>query len=175
MPQIADILLTLGPYHASDWIARATRETIDVAAVSHAALVIAGEPLPLIIESVPPRARVRTYESALTDIKNAILLSPKNLSEDTRLGIAKKAMEFEGRPYGFDRYVGALADAVLDKDWASEHLYFSKKFPYCSVLVSAAYDAFGLDFGEPAQGVTPAEILTFAVRHPDVYEWVYVK
>lgn len=174
MPQIADILLTLGDSYTSDLIGRATRETIEAPAVSHAALFIAREPL-LIIESIPPRARVCTYETALKNVKHAILVSPKNLTQETRLGIAKKALDFEGALYGFDRYIGALADAVLDKDWASEHLFLSKRFPYCSVLVSATYDAFGLDFGEPAQGVNPAEILTFAVRHPDIYRWKYVK
>jgi len=168
MPQLADILLTLGPYRLSQVIAKTTQE-MPGEAVSHAALVVAESPLPLIIESVPPRVRVKTYIDAILTARHSVLLSPRLVSADQRIVIVKKALEFEGALYGYDRYIGAAMDTILGSDWCARHLYLSKSFPYCSVLVSASYEAQGLDFGEPAQGVVPNEILAFAVRHPELY------
>ena len=173
MPQIADILLSLGPYRLSELIARSTQE-IPGDAFSHAALVIAEAPLPLIIESVPPRTRVYPYNDALLHVEHAVLLQPRTLSVETRVAIAKKALEFEGALYGVDRFLGGMLDAWLDTDWCTQHLYLSKRFPWCSVLVAAAYDAQGLDFGEPAQGVMPAEIFAFAKTHPHLYSIIEV-
>lgn len=168
MPQIGDILLTLGPYRISQMIASLTRE-IPGDAFSHAALVITEGPLPLVIESVPPRTRVVTYTKAVNHAKNALLLSPQNIPPDVRIQMAEKALDYEGAMYGFDRYVGAALDILLDSEWCSQHLYLSKRIPYCSVMVAAVYDAFGYDFGEPAQGVWPSEIFAFAANHPDKY------
>lgn len=168
MPHLADILLTLGPYRLSDLIGSVTQE-LPGKAFSHAALVIAESPLPLIIESVPPRVRVRTYATALLRIKHALLLSPRLLTHEQRAAIVEKALECEGALYGFSRYPALFFDSWLDVDWCARHLFLTKRHPVCSVLVSAAYETQGLDFGEPAQGVTPAEIFAFAVTHPDLY------
>lgn len=173
MPQIADILLSLGPYRLSELIARSTQE-IPGDAFSHAALVIAEAPLPLIIESVPPRARVCSYTDALLHVEHAVLLQPRTLSVETRVAIAKKALECEGALYGLSRFPGLLLDSWLDSDWCGANLFLSKRHPVCSVLVSAAYESRGLDFGEPAQGVTPAEIFAFAKTYPTVYSMTEV-
>lgn len=164
MYQLADILLTRGNGPASRWIADLSKED-GSKEFSHAALVIAGDPLPLLVEAISPRVHICTVDEALERAAYAVLVSPLNISDEDRLAISKAGLAFENQLYGYFRYIGFLGDTVLQADWCSLRLGIPKSHPVCSVLVAASYGIRGLDFAEPARGVTPNEIGAFAYRH----------
>lgn len=167
--QLADILLSRGAWFGSDIIARATAED-DARAYSHAALFVAGDPVPLVIEAVPPRINICSLESALERVAHAVLMSPINLSADDRTAMVRTALKFEGHLYGILKFLPFTLDAMLGVDWCSQYLNIAKSYPVCSVLVASAYETVkGWDFHEPSRGVTPNELAAYGRAHPEQY------
>lgn len=165
----ADILLSHGHYHLSDAIAAKNR------GYSHASLVVAVDPIPMLIEAVPPVTRVIALDDLLVESKKVALLNNLQLSDAQRLRIVRNALHTIGQRYGLERFVGLGLDSIFDTQWFGDHLYISKEYQVCSGLVAAVYDAELLNFGVKAEGATPGEIDAFAESHPAIYQKTILK
>lgn len=158
-----DILLSLGPWGLSNLIAKSNEGW------SHASLLVAVDPCPLIVEAAPPMARCVLLSALLEESQKVTLLHDMSLTEEERRIVVETAMRCVGQLYGVDRFAGLLLDQWLETSWFGDNMYISKRFPVCSGLVAYTREVIGKDFGVKTQGATPGEVARFASAHPDVY------
>lgn len=173
MIQPGDIILSLGSYRTSKLIASLTEEEGEY--WSHAALIVAVSPYPLIVQAVPPRVECRLLSDLVDHADKVLLLHDKSLTDHERAIVVWEGMKCVGQLYGIDRFPGLLLDELLNTDWFGDRWRLSREAPVCSVLVAAGRDKLGKNFGVNAQGATPSEIGAFSLIHPDVYARIAIK
>ena len=160
----ADILLMKGNSWATDlvtWVGESD--------VSHAALVIAVEPFPIVIESVNPRVRTVPLDVAIQDHTPVYLLKDLTVTPAQAEQIVREALKWSTMDYSFAQCGIAALDELTKSRWFSQHQLMPEA-PMCSWLVAESRKAVGLDFGEPAAGTGPWDIKRFAESHPDKYQ-----
>lgn len=150
-----DIVLSLGKWGISETIASSNRGW------SHASLVVATDPCPLIVEAVPPAAKCVLLADLLDCSRKATLLHDLSLTGDERRVVVEAGMKCVGQLYGLDRFAGLLLDQLFETSWFGDNFYLSKKFQVCSGLVAYTRELIGKDFGVKAAGATPGEISAF--------------
>lgn len=168
-----DIILSLGSYHLSKVIANIT--AVEHEQWSHAALLVAVDPYPLIVQAVPPKVQCCLLSDLVEHADKVLLLHDLSLSEYERSLVVWEGMRCVGQLYGIDRFAGLLLDELLDTQWFGDHWALSRSAPVCSVLVAAGRDKLGKNFGVAAQGATPSEIGAFSLRRPDLYQRILLK
>lgn len=157
-----DIVLSLGSYRASKAIAHITE--VDGERWSHAALIVAVDPYPLIVQAVPPRVECCLLSDLVDHADRVVLLEDTTLTDHERSLVVWEGMKCVGQLYGFDRFPGLLLDELFETDWFGDHWFLSRKAPVCSIVVAAGRDKIGKDFGVAAQGANPSEIGAFSKR-----------
>lgn len=170
--QPGDIILSLGKFHTSKAIAKITE--VDGERWSHAALIVAVDPYPIIVQAVPPRVECCLLEDLCEHSEKVMLLHDLTLSDVERKTVVYEGMQCVRQFYGVDRFLPLLLDEMLDTDWFGDNWFLSRKAPVCSVLVAAGRDKIGKDFGVKAQGANPSEIGAFS-KTPGYYERVTIK
>lgn len=165
--EIGDILAVEGMTAFSRAI-----QLVSESCISHVGLIVAEDPL-LIMEALS-RVVTRPYEEALGDCKHAWLLKPMNIEREARRQIVRASCTYSGASYGYLKIALHLLDFLTGKEWITQLLARSRK-PICSWHVAQAYKVVGLDFGESARGVTPAEVMAFAQDNEDKYAVIKVK
>lgn len=160
--QPGDIVLSLGSYHTSKAIAKVT--AVDGECWSHAALIVAVDPHPLIVQAVPPRVECCLLQDLIGHADKVMVLEDTTLTADEREIVVWEGMRCVGQLYGFDRFPGLLLDELFETDWFGDHWFLSRKAPVCSIVVAAGRDKIGKDFGVAAQGANPSEIGAFSKR-----------
>ncbi len=168
-----DIVLSLGKYRTSRFIAEVTAEEGEL--WSHAALIVAISPYPIIVQAVPPRVQCCLLLDLMQQADKAMLLHDLSLTDEQRNIVVYEGMRCVGQLYGMDRFAGLLLDELLDTEWFGDRWALSREAPVCSVLVAAGRDKLGKHFGVEAQGATPAEIGAFSLRHPDLYQRILLQ
>lgn len=164
-----DILMTHGSWHLSTLIANRNE------GFSHASLIIATDPLIWVAEAVPPRSRVLRYQDLHAESTRVVLLHDLCLTQDQRFLVCNYAGKMLNKLYGLSSFPALMMDTVFDTQRFGDALGLSKDMPVCSVYVAESRSRIGLDFGVQAQGATPGEIIRWARKHPDVYEWIDLK
>lgn len=173
MMEPGDIVLSLGKYRTSRIIAEMTAEEGEL--WSHAALIVAISPYPLVVQAVPPRVQCCLLSDLVDHADKVVLLHDLSLGDDERSLVVWEGMRCVGQLYGMDRFAGLLLDELLDTEWFGDRWALSREAPVCSVLVAAGRDKLGKNFGVEAQGATPAEIGAFSLRRPDLYQRISLK
>lgn len=170
-PQCGDILLICGRSILSGLIAKLSAEEPEaketIAEYSHVGFVVAGAPLPLMIESVIPRVRVIPVTAVLPHADHATIMRPRFLA-DREAELVVVACGTVGNLYGFTAYPGFLADAIFHTDMFSQFSLFH--YQICSQHVGFIYNAITYTFGEASVGLTPNEISLWGTRHPEEWE-----
>lgn len=164
-----DIVLSLGKYRLSAVIAKHNE------GYSHASLVVSVDPVPLVVEAVPPCVKCILLSDLVADSEKVTVLEDLSIDAHQRAVIVEAGMRYVGALYGIDRFLGLMLDDLFDTQWFGDTLYLSKSFPVCSGLVAATRDQLGLDFGCKAQGANPGEIARYAREHPAIYNLVTIK
>lgn len=166
-PEIGDVVAVEGRTAFSRAI-----QLVSGSLISHVGLIVSEDPL-LVMEALS-RVVTRPYDEALEDCKHAWLLKPINVSREARRLIVRESCKYSGASYGYLKIALHLLDFLTGKEWITQLLARSRK-PICSWHVAQAYKAAGLDFGEIARGVTPAEIYQFALDNDEKYAVYKVK
>lgn len=168
--QIGDALVLHGDWIGSDAIANLTAEPGQTRRFSHVAVVVAIGQIPLVIESVPPRVCVAPMDIVCAKARAGVLLHSLNLSDSDRETIVRKALQFEGRPYGIHQYPFLLLDALFQTDVFGD-IPLGRLFPVCSALLGYAYAAVNRYWGDRPSGLTPNEAYFFAEKgHPEFFQ-----
>jgi hypothetical protein len=172
-PQCGDILLICGRSILSTLIAKFSAEEPEaketLAEYSHAGFVIAGAPIPLMIEAVMPRVRVVPVAAVLTHADHATLMRPCFLA-GREAGLVVAACNTVGHLYGLTEYPGFIADAVFHTDKFSQFSPFNHQV--CSQHVGLIYNTIAYTFGEAALGLTPNELALWGMRHPEEWDMI---
>ena len=156
-PQIGDILAVRGVKWYSTAICWATRGE-----VSHVGLVVADDP-PLVMEALK-RVTTRPFEQSIAESSIAYLIKP-NVDRETRRRIVRAMSQSSAVSYNYWHIVLLGLDLLLRTQLFTNN-YRPGKRTICSVDVANAYASVGRRFGEPARGVTPQEILSYARANP---------
>jgi len=170
--QPGDIVLSLGSYRTSKAIATVT--AVDGEQWSHAALIVAVDPYPLIVQAVPPRVECCLLSDLVDHADKVMVLEDTTLTAEERKIVVKEGMLCVGQLYGFDRFPGLLLDELFETDWFGDHWFLSRNAPVCSIVVAAGRDKIGKGFGVEAQGANPSEIGAFSKR-PGYYDRITLK
>ena len=75
----------------------------------------------------------------------------KNLRDDERIEVAKKAKEYVGKKYGFIKIVGHALDWCIGGKYVFRRMFRMDDYPICSWVVGYAYAVIGVKF----KGVEP--------------------
>ena len=149
---------------ATDLVLKATRGEI-----SHVALVVCVEPLPIVIESVNPRVRTVPLDVAIADHSLVYLMKDLSLTPAEREDVVRAALRWSTYDYSFLNCAWPALDDLTKTRWFSQHLS-SPNSPMCSWLVAESRKAIGKFFGQPAESTDPEDILRFAKQHPTIFE-----
>lgn len=171
-PQCGDVLLVCGRSLASTMLARYGAEG-DVADYSHVAFVIAGDPVPLVVEAVIPRVRVSLVSEVLAHADHATIMRPRFLTGQHATLVAA-ACRTIGQWYGLTKYPAYIADALFHSDNFSRAMYLLPDFQVCSQHVGQIFATIPYTLGEHYSGLTPNEIAAWGASHPDEWEMLHV-
>ena len=159
MLSAGDILCMLGSSWATPLVTSATKGR-----VSHAAVIISVEPVPLIIEAVYPRVRVVPIDVCVADHPVVYLLEDLTLTPQQRKTVIREACKYSSADYSCLRVAIVGLDKMLDTTWFSENVWPGNN-PMCSWEVSQSRRVIGKDFGHPTDSTSPEDILTFAEKY----------
>lgn len=111
--------------------------------------------------------RVRTHrlwdKYAGTNTEVAVFRA-NNLELAERVSIARIALNFTDRKYGWWKLILHFADKALNGAYFFRRLASIKKYPICSFLVAEAYGRRGYDFGVEVGEAQPDDIWDYCVN-----------
>lgn len=92
--------------------------------------------------------------------------------------IARKAMSYVGKKYGWFKLVTHAGDCLLGKITGKDLFFFrrithSDRYPICSWVTEHAEHEVGRSFGKPLGSTTPDDIHDYCMGHPDEFEVIY--
>lgn len=96
---------------------------------------------------------------------------PTNIELPVRVSIARIALNYSGRSYGWWKLVLHLGDKLIGGRYFFRRLARIKKYPICSYLVAEAYGRKGYDFGVKVGEAQPDDIWDYCVASPN-YKFV---
>ena len=164
-----DLLGMLGTVWASKLV-----EKIDHSEISHVAMVLCLDPLPLIIESTPEGVRTIPLEIVCAEHPRVFLLKALTLTDAERVQLIKSVCKFSAMGYSYLRcgLVGLdeLSGSTIFTQYLTKHLD-----PMCSFAMASAYKDIGRDFGQPQEATSPGHILNFARAHKNLYTVLQLK
>lgn len=173
--QPGDIILSLGNHRISSWIADMTDE--GGGRWSHAAVILATSPFPMVVEATPPRVRVtplqRLQDTAI-QVRLLHAIDP-DVTALKRAEICRYALDLCGARYGFQDFPGLMLDSLVGTDWFGNHLTFNRDVLVCSVLCCTTWAKAGFTFESDPWGMTPSEIASYAMRKPHKWMMMDVK
>jgi hypothetical protein len=162
-PQAGDIVAVRG----TGWFARAILRATGGPA-SHVGLVLAQAPCVLVLEALT-RVRTRLLAQTLAGTEAAWLLHDRTLTLAERRTVVAAALRFSGQGYGWWAIAMQAMNALTASTWWTDHLGGLAGKPICSFLVADAYERVGRTFGQEDRTTTPADIVRWALRHPQKY------
>jgi hypothetical protein len=96
---------------------------------------------------------------------------PTNIELAERVSIARIALNYAGRDYGWWKLLLHLGDKLLGGVYFFRRAARLKKYPICSFLVAEAYGRRGYDFGVKVGEAQPDDIWDYCVASPN-YKFV---
>ena len=141
--------------------------------VNHVAVVTHGGTAggALIVEALTTVQYNRLWRYATPKNEIAIFRA-RNLSIQEANLVARTAMTYVGRTYGYLKIVTHFLDYFLGGRYVFRHLTVSDRYPICSWVVAHAYDAVGKRFGVSDNAASPDDMWDYCVTHPDKYTCV---
>lgn len=164
MIRAGDIIAALGSSWATPLVTYATRGRI-----SHTAMVIAVEPVPLILEAVYPRVRVVPIDVCVADHPLVYLLEDLSLTDAERKTVIREACKYSSADYSCARCAIVGLDKMIDTTFFTDFIWPGLN-PMCSWVVSQSRRVIGKDFGHPNDSTSPEDILSFAEQNPQFYK-----
>lgn len=160
----ADILCVGGKGWISNQIKKATHSPI-----SHSGLILANDPT-FVIEA-EFKVITRPLDESIAGMECAYILHNRKLSPAQRDTILNRASGFSTDDYGILDIGLQLLDCTFHTRWFTDKLTFGllNRFPICSYVVAESYKSAGELFGFEARSITPGDLFTFAVDHPQIY------
>ena len=144
-------------------------------AVSHVGLLVAGDPIPVVIEALN-QVVTDPLDVTLAGCARAFVLHDKSLNENQRRAIIAKACTFSAKSYGYLDLFAQWLDANTGTTWWTDRMSgYLGHWPICSFVVAEAYSAVGLDFGVDNASCKPSDIMEFATKHPEIYDVTAIK
>ena len=161
----ADIILVQG----HSW-ATAPVQWVTGGRVSHAGLVIAIKPFPIIIESTWPRVRTVPLSKMIEDDELVLALEAQNLTDYERGEIVNEALKFSATNYSLVKAGMLGMDNLLDTDFFTSHFNFTNN-SICCYLDVVSYRKMRKFFGKaPDANVDCEDMLKFAESHPHIFK-----
>lgn len=95
-----------------------------------------------------------------------------DLTDETRLDVARYADSQLGRDYGYLKLIPHALDGLLSKitggsPYVFRRMFFLKNYPICSWLWACAYAKAGLKFGGDPEKMSPDDQHDFVLSHSD--------
>jgi len=142
--------------------------------ISHVAMVVCTEPVPLIIEAVPDGVHTIPLDQAIQAHPRVFLMKALNLTDAERKLLVRAACKYSALGYSYLRCGLVGLDQLSGTEVFTK--YFAKHLdPMCSFLVAEPYGELGKDFGRGAEVVEPNNVLRFAQTHPKFFEVLKLK
>jgi len=88
---------------------------------------------------------------------------PTNIELSTRVSIAREALRYTDRHYGWWKLMLHFGDKLLGGVYFFRRLAQIKKYPICSFLVAECYGDYGYDFGVEVGEAQPDDIWDYCV------------
>lgn len=115
-----------------------------------------------------PMARYQNKTKTAVAVFRPLDLTPEQIGM-----VVAKALEYEGRSYGYGKIVAHFLDWVLQGAYLFRRLTSDDRYPICSWVVAYAFEKarprfFGVDPGS----ADPDDIWDWIVDHPDLWEQV---
>lgn len=114
--------------------------------------------------------RVRThrlwarYGNSRTQVA---IFRPVNIDLAQRVSIARVALSYSGRKYGWWKIALHFGDKLLGGPYFFRRLAFLKKYPICSFVVADAFASRGYTFGVETGEAQPDDIWDFCLSSGD--------
>jgi hypothetical protein len=169
--QPGDIILSLGPWAASRFIAWATRYTNEPG-FSHASIALDAE---TILQAVPPVVTTISYADYCQYNPHVTILSPTEATDAQRITLVQEALKTKGELYGILKYVPLGLDTLFHTYKFSRALSFLKGDPVCSLMVADVYRTLNWTFARYKFAVRPSDMYHYAMTHLGKYFITKVK
>ena len=153
--QPGDLLLVRGTSALSLAIMNATGGTF-----SHVGIVVCSMapdfPQDGIVIEALDRVRTRPFHLSTAEANYWEIWTNTTLTMLHRWTIVSTACDYSAATYGYINIAQQGIDAILNNNWATEHLPQFKSRPICSELACFAYNGAGLRFSTDAKTIAPS-------------------
>ena len=92
------------------------------------------------------------------------IVRPKNIPRDVRVSIARVALGYTDRKYGWWKLALHFGDKLLNGAYFFRRLARWKKYPICSFVVADSYAAKGYTFGVAPGEAQPDDIWDYVMN-----------
>jgi hypothetical protein len=158
-------IIRFGERHPGDWISL----------VNHTGIVVEQGTIGSadIIEALV-KVRKHTLWSQYHDRSDKVaIFRPLNLSNEHKSIIVNKALDYEGRTYGYLKIGTHTLDYFTGGRYIFRRLTNSDRYPICSWVVAQSYSKVGLTFGCSPGQANPDDIWDYCTGHPEKYQKVF--
>lgn len=164
--QVGDIIQVYGSGLLPRLIRRFTRRREEGPTwASHTAMVLTADPAVILIEA-RLQVGVRTL-AAYGRTRQPLVIHriPDGLTTQQERDLCTKALDYEGRWYGFLKLFAHAFDYAIGGVYLFRRLARSDRYPICSWVVAYVYQRkLGLKFGVEPNAASPDDILDYCVQ-----------
>ena len=157
--------IRLGEKHPGDWIS----------VINHTGIVVEQGTIGSadVIEALSKVKKHTLWSHYHGQSDQVAIFRPLGLTDEQKKIIVDKAIEYEGRIYGYAKIATNALDFFTGGHYIFRRLTNSDRYPICSWVVAHSYSKVGLTFGcDPGQA-NPDDIWDYCIANPDKYELVF--
>ena len=158
-------IIRLGEKHLGDWIS----------VINHTGIVVEQGTIGSadVIEALATVKKHTLWEQYHGQSDQVAVFRPLGLTDEQKKIIVDKAIDYEGRTYGYAKIATNALDFFTGGHYIFRRLTNSDRYPICSWVVAHSYSKVGLTFGcDPGQA-NPDDIWDYCLGHPDKYQLIF--
>jgi hypothetical protein len=106
------------------------------------------------------------------DTDKIVIFRPRIFPSEKEI-IAKKALSYVGKKYGYAKLLTHTLDWCLGGVYLFRRMNHADNYPICSWITEHAYNEIGWDFGVPLGGTNPDDIWDWCSTHIERFECLF--
>lgn len=158
-------VIRIGEKHPGDWIS----------IVNHTGIVVEQGTIESadVIEALVHVKKHTLWSEYHGRTDRVAIFRPLSLTDEQKSLIVNKALDYEGRDYGWLKIATHALDCFTGGHYIFRRMTNSDNYPICSWVVAHAYSKAGLTFGcDPGQA-NPDDIWDYCMSHQDKYQLIF--
>lgn len=158
-------IIRIGEKHPGDW----------KSVINHTGIVVESGTIETakVIEARSHVLKHTLWEAYHTKSDLVSIFRPLDLTDDQKKTIVDKALDYEGRTYGYFKILTNSLDFFIGGKYVFRRLTNDDNYPICSWIVSHGFSKVGLTFGCPPGKATPDDICDYCSDHRSKYQRIF--